>query len=145
MNEVVDLAEPEKSTPESRRQERCEAENAKFDEDYYAMDYINDQEIKHVMQYKTIWYKELRRIQKIAKEERRGGKVANNEVMRTFLIRYSLAGSIIQEIGDATDDLNFKSLSITDPNESLIKFTSKEEAMMRELPKKECKPTVLAA
>ena len=73
MNEINDISDPEKSTLESRRQERCESEDSKFDEDYYAMDFINDEEIQHVIQFKTMWYKELRRVQKDAKEKQTKG------------------------------------------------------------------------
>lgn len=73
MNEVNDITEPEKSTPESRRQIRLETETAHFDEDHYAMDFINDEEVQRVMQFKTLWYKELRRIQKNAKKQENRG------------------------------------------------------------------------
>ncbi|KAI9490919.1 SHQ1 protein-domain-containing protein [Zychaea mexicana] len=121
MNEINDISDPEKSTVESRRRERCEAEDAKFDEDYYAMDFINDEEIQRVMQFKTVWHKELRRIQKIAKEQQ-------------------TKAPLIQEMqapGSVDGLLDLQSLSITDSAESLIKFTEKEQAMMRDLPKKE--------
>ncbi|KAI8063711.1 SHQ1 protein-domain-containing protein [Gilbertella persicaria] len=86
LNEINEIHEPEKSTAESRRKERIEIENACFNEDHYCMDYVNDEEIKELIKYKTIYSKELKRIQK---------------------------------------------------NKSLLKFTSKEESMMRDLPNKE--------
>ncbi|KAG2223282.1 hypothetical protein INT45_007008 [Circinella minor] len=121
MNEINDISDPEKSTPESRRQERGESEDAKFDEDYYAMDFINDEEIQHLIRYKTMWYKELRRVQKDAKEQQ-------------------AKAPLIQEVeapGSVDGLLDMKSLSITDSTESLIKFTEKEQSIMRDLPKKE--------
>ncbi|KAI8143646.1 box H/ACA snoRNP assembly protein Shq1 [Fennellomyces sp. T-0311] len=121
MNEINDIPDPEKSTPESRRRDRNEAEDAKFDEDYYAMDYINDEEIQAVIQFKTIWHKELRRMQKNVKEQQS-------------------KAPLIQEVGEPQGVeglLDMKSLKITDSAESLIKFTEKEQAMMRDLPKKE--------
>lgn len=45
---------------------------------------------------------------------------------------------MIQEVGTPMDGLDMSSLSITDPKESLIKFSTKDDAMMRNLPKKEC-------
>lgn len=48
------------------------------------------------------------------------------------------AGPLIQEVGTPMDGLDMSSLSITDPKESLAKFTAKDDAMMRNLPKKEC-------
>lgn len=34
-NEIIDITDPERSTPESRRQDRINAENSKFDSDHY--------------------------------------------------------------------------------------------------------------
>lgn len=34
-NEIIDITDPERSTPESRRQDRINAENSKFDPDHY--------------------------------------------------------------------------------------------------------------
>jgi protein SHQ1 len=67
MNEINEINEPEKSTAESRRQMRIESENNHFDEDHYCMDFINDDEIKDLIKYKTVYSKELKRVQKNAK------------------------------------------------------------------------------
>ncbi|KAI9354981.1 SHQ1 protein-domain-containing protein [Pilaira anomala] len=67
MNEINEISEPEKSTPESRRAERIESENNHFDEDHYCMDYINNDEINDLIKYKTVFSKELKRLQKNAK------------------------------------------------------------------------------
>ena len=83
MNEINDIPDPEKSTAESRRRDRIEGEDAKFDEDYYAMDFVNDEEIQGVIQFKTVWHKELRRIQKNAKEQQTKGKA---KIMTIMLI-----------------------------------------------------------
>lgn len=69
MNEINDISQPEKSTVASRREERIAAENAHFDEDHYCMDYVNNEEIKELCKYKTIYAKELKRIQKQTKTE----------------------------------------------------------------------------
>lgn len=64
-NEINELQSPETSmTIESRRQERVQRENDKFDEDYYCSDYAMDEEIQNVIKYKTVYSKELKRIQK---------------------------------------------------------------------------------
>ncbi|KAI9323621.1 SHQ1 protein-domain-containing protein [Dichotomocladium elegans] len=115
-NEINDLSDPEKSSAESRRRERIEAEDEKFDEDHYAMDYITQKELEHLLKFKTLWSKELRRIQKNAKE-------ASNP--------------LIQEVSTSADNLDLSSLSIIDHKESLIKFSEKEQTMMRQLPNKE--------
>ncbi|KAL0074002.1 SHQ1 protein-domain-containing protein [Phycomyces blakesleeanus] len=128
MNEIIDIREPEKSTIESRRQDRLEQEELKFDEDYYAMDFVNDEEIQNAIKYKTIWSKELKRIQKQAKEEEQQKK--QNE-------KKSLIQEITPDLTQSNVDIDMNGLSIGDQNESLIKFTPKEEALMRSLPNKE--------
>ncbi|KAI8393944.1 SHQ1 protein-domain-containing protein [Radiomyces spectabilis] len=124
-NEINDIPAPEKSTTESRRQIRVEQEDLKFDEDYYAMDYVNDEEIQHLIKYKTIWSKELRRIQKNAKSE--DASAPKN--------------ALIQEVQsvqtNGTTDLDLASLSITDTAGSLVKLDAKDEKLMRNLPNKE--------
>ncbi|OAD05703.1 hypothetical protein MUCCIDRAFT_137199 [Mucor lusitanicus CBS 277.49] len=85
MNEINEVNEPEKSTVESRREQRIASENTHFDEDHYCMDYVNDEEIKELCKYKTVYAKELKR----------------------------------------------------DTKDTLLKFSSKEEAVMRDLPNKE--------
>lgn len=122
MNEINEINEPEKSTPESRRAERIESENNHFDEDHYCMDYINNDEINDLIKYKTVFSKELKRLQKNAKS----AEVKANK-------------PLIQEITpmDASGDLDMDGLSIEDANETLLKFSSKEDAVMRDLPNKE--------
>lgn len=67
MNEINEISQPEQSTVTSRREERIASENLHFDEDHYCMDYVNNEEIKEYCKYKTIYSKELKRIQKLAK------------------------------------------------------------------------------
>jgi protein SHQ1 len=78
MNEINEINEPEKSTTESRRQMRIESENSHFDEDHYCMDFVNDEEIKELIKYKTIYSKELKRVQKNTKSAE--AKQANSKV-----------------------------------------------------------------
>ncbi|KAG0174705.1 Hsp90 cochaperone shq1 [Apophysomyces sp. BC1034] len=122
MNEIMDINDPEKSTVESRQRDRIEKENLKFDEDYYAMNFAHDDEVQHLMKYKPIWSKELRRIQKLA--------ATNKE-------KVGQKAPLIEEVGEKNVDINMDSLSITDNEESLVKFSSKDESMMRDLPHKE--------
>ncbi|KAI7876155.1 SHQ1 protein-domain-containing protein [Mucor mucedo] len=119
MNEINEIVDPEKSTAESRRAERIESENNHFDEDHYCMDFINDEEIKELMKYKTVFSKELKRVQKNAKN-----------------VETKAAKPLIQEV-DASGDIDMDGLSIEDANETLLKFSSKEEATMKDLPNKE--------
>ncbi|ORZ09506.1 box H/ACA snoRNP assembly protein Shq1 [Absidia repens] len=121
-NEINSVWGPEKSNSESRRVDRLEQENNKFDEDHYAMDYINQEEIQHLLQYKTIWAKELKRLQKLAKETAVEKK-----------------GPLIQEVDSKStvNDIDMGSLSIVDNQESLVKLTEKDQKLMRDLPNKE--------
>ncbi|KAI8337346.1 SHQ1 protein-domain-containing protein [Choanephora cucurbitarum] len=105
MNEINELSEPERMSSEERREARVAAENERFNEDHYCMDCLND-EIQQLIKYKTIYAKELKRVQKQKTTEQK---------------------PLIQEISD-----------VADPQQtSLLAFTSKEEAMMRDLPRKE--------
>ncbi|KAI8979860.1 SHQ1 protein-domain-containing protein [Mycotypha africana] len=85
MNEINEITDVEKSTTESRRQERLQKENSYFDEDHYCMDFANSNEIEELLKYKT---------------------------------------------STAVAPLNVTN------KDSLLKFTSQEEAMMRDLPNK---------
>jgi protein SHQ1 len=107
MNEINELADPEKSSVDSRRTERVESENNHFDEE--------------LIKYKTIYSKELKRVQKNAK-----------------VVAETNKKPLIQEVvDDASGDLDMDGLTIDDTKETLLKFTSKEEAVMRDLPNKE--------
>lgn len=123
MNEINEIVDPEKSSAESRRAERIESENNHFDEDHYCMDFINDEEIKELMKYKTLFSKELKRVQKNAK---------NAELKQA-------SKPLIQEVipVDASGDLDMDRLSIEDSGETMLKFSSKEEETMKDLPNKE--------
>ncbi|CAO3657346.1 unnamed protein product [Mucor hiemalis] len=117
MNEINEVSAPEKLNLDERRKERIEAENNQFNEDHYCMDFANDDEIKELIKYKTIYAKELKRIQKNA-------KLASEKK------------PLIQEVS-TLGDLDMDGLSINDTKESLLKFSSKEENIMRDLPNKE--------
>ncbi|KAL7327283.1 hypothetical protein PS15p_209499 [Mucor circinelloides] len=123
MNEINEINEPEKSTVESRREQRIASENTHFDEDHYCMDFVNDEEINELCKFKTMFAKELKRVQKNQKNEE--AKQAKKP--------------LIQEVdpNDASGDLDMDNLSIEDTKDTLLKFSSKEEAMMRDLPNKE--------
>ncbi|RIA98554.1 SHQ1 protein [Glomus cerebriforme] len=56
-NEILDITDPEKSTPESRRQDRINVENSKFDPDHYIADFMSAEEIRHLIKSKTVWWK----------------------------------------------------------------------------------------
>lgn len=53
--EVLDITSLDHSTTESRRAERMERENEKFDEDYYMYQFVNDDEIREVLAYTAPW------------------------------------------------------------------------------------------
>ncbi|RGB43927.1 SHQ1 domain-containing protein [Rhizophagus diaphanus] len=56
-NEIIDITDPERSTPESRRQDRINTENSKFDPDHYIADFMCAQDIKHLIKSKNVWWK----------------------------------------------------------------------------------------
>ncbi|RKP06041.1 SHQ1 protein-domain-containing protein [Thamnocephalis sphaerospora] len=66
-NEVNDINDPEHSTPATRRADRIRNEDVKFDEDYYIADFMQEEDVQHLMRYRTVWWDELRRQQKEAR------------------------------------------------------------------------------
>ncbi|KAF9951345.1 hypothetical protein BGZ65_006013 [Modicella reniformis] len=67
-NDVLDVYDPEHVTLETRRQNRIQRENDKFDDEYYMSDFMNENEIQHLLKFKTHWWHELRAIQKAEKD-----------------------------------------------------------------------------
>ncbi|KAJ2364847.1 hypothetical protein H4S01_003559 [Coemansia sp. RSA 2610] len=52
-NEINEVADPERMTAEERRRSRIACEDAKFDEDYYMDNYINDEDIRPLVQHQS--------------------------------------------------------------------------------------------
>ncbi|KAI8576876.1 hypothetical protein K450DRAFT_254716 [Umbelopsis ramanniana AG] len=123
-NEINCVQSPEKSTAESRREDRVNEENAKFDEDYYVNDFVNTEEIDDIIKYKSIWWKELKRIQKKAAAEEKQSKV-------------QLIQEVVPESNSDIADLTMGNLEINDYSQSLIEFTEKENSIMRTMPNRE--------
>ncbi|KAJ2962300.1 hypothetical protein NQZ79_g2549 [Umbelopsis isabellina] len=123
-NEINSTQSPEKSTAESRREDRVSEENAKFDEDHYVNDFVNTEEVDDLIKYKTIWWKELKRLQKAAAAEDKKGKAP-------------LIQEIVPEQKSEVGDLTMGNLEINDYSQSLIEFNDKEQSIMRNLPNKE--------
>ncbi|KAF9172069.1 hypothetical protein BGX21_008302 [Mortierella sp. AD011] len=67
-NDVLDVFDPEHATMEMRRENRIQRENDKFDDEYYMSEFMNEEEIQHLLKYKTQWWNELRNIQKAGKD-----------------------------------------------------------------------------
>ncbi|KAF9116386.1 hypothetical protein BGX27_003069 [Mortierella sp. AM989] len=67
-NDVLDVYDPEQATLETRRENRIKRENDKFDDEYYMSEFMNEEEIQHLLKYKTQWWNELRAIQKAEKD-----------------------------------------------------------------------------
>ncbi|KAG9293678.1 hypothetical protein G9A89_019015 [Geosiphon pyriformis] len=120
-NEINDIPDPEISTFESRRQIRLAAENPKFDDEYYMGDFVYDEEVKEIIKHKTVWWKELRQIQNLAKAE-----YSHKEALR--LPDDEEKDSIVTVM---------KKLEIGDVDGSNLKFTKQEQDIMRNLPNKE--------
>ncbi|RKO90537.1 SHQ1 protein-domain-containing protein [Blyttiomyces helicus] len=62
--DVLDITDVDTSTPETRRQDRIEREEMKFDEDYYMGDFMNDEEIMRLRKFKPATWTALKKIQK---------------------------------------------------------------------------------
>ncbi|KAL1915970.1 uncharacterized protein VTP21DRAFT_6358 [Calcarisporiella thermophila] len=122
LNEINEILEPETSSPDSRRADRLAAEDAKFDEEYYMSDFVNDEEIQSVLKYKTKWWRELRRIQK---ESKRVGEKDSSED----------AKENPQEKDTSSIIADMSELSIG--SHDALAFTEKERTMMLNLPNKE--------
>ncbi|KAF9189489.1 hypothetical protein BGZ51_009525 [Haplosporangium sp. Z 767] len=67
-NDVLDVYDPEHATLETRRENRIQRENDKFDDEYYMSDFMNEEESQHLLKFKTQWWNELRAIQKSEKD-----------------------------------------------------------------------------
>ncbi|KAJ2157332.1 hypothetical protein GGF46_004586 [Coemansia sp. RSA 552] len=52
-NEINEVPDPEHMSAEARRQNRISCEDAKFDEDYYMENYMNDEDIEPLVQHKS--------------------------------------------------------------------------------------------
>ncbi|KAG0098921.1 Hsp90 cochaperone shq1 [Podila epicladia] len=73
-NDVLDVYDPEHATLEVRRENRIQRENDKFDDEYYMSDFMIEEEIQHILKYKTPWWNELRAVQKSEKDSKQSGK-----------------------------------------------------------------------
>ncbi|CAG8586768.1 14654_t:CDS:10, partial [Cetraspora pellucida] len=122
-NEIIDITGVEFSTFESRRQDRINAENVKFDPDHYIADFMGAQEIKHLIKYKTNWAKLLKRIQQINKNNASAEDDKSSCDTPIFITQPKPASF-------TTNDEN---------NKDSVKFTEKETLMMMNLPNKTCK------
>ncbi|KAJ3287755.1 Hsp90 cochaperone shq1 [Rhizoclosmatium sp. JEL0117] len=61
--DIIDIAAIDQSTPVSRRAERIQKEDEKFDEDYYMSDFMNDEDIKRILKFKPEFWASLKKIQ----------------------------------------------------------------------------------
>ncbi|XP_072928491.1 protein SHQ1 homolog isoform X1 [Hemitrygon akajei] len=67
LSDVIDLKEPDSTTPVERRQRRLAAEEAKFDSDHYLADLFEDDAIQHLLKYEP-WWQNIQRAKENAKE-----------------------------------------------------------------------------
>ncbi|BFZ61876.1 hypothetical protein YB2330_002954 [Saitoella coloradoensis] len=68
-NDINEIMEPEKSTAESRKNERLMKEEVKFDEAYYQTDFVHTEEIDECIKWKSPAWTALRELQKAEKAE----------------------------------------------------------------------------
>ncbi|KAJ8323251.1 hypothetical protein QVD99_000440 [Batrachochytrium dendrobatidis] len=74
-NEILDVVDLDHSTPESRRKNRIDSENAKFDEDYYISEFLSRDEFVHLIKYRPASWKVLKEIQQSGDKESSGTSV----------------------------------------------------------------------
>lgn len=55
LSDVIDLKEPDSTTPVERRLKRLAAEEAKFDSDHYLADLFEDDAIRHLLKHQPWW------------------------------------------------------------------------------------------
>ncbi|XP_062923973.1 protein SHQ1 homolog [Mobula hypostoma] len=67
LSDVIDLKEPDSTTPVERRQRRLAAEEAKFDSDHYLADLFEDDAIQHLLKYEP-WWQNIQRVKENTKE-----------------------------------------------------------------------------
>ncbi|KAI9102735.1 SHQ1 protein-domain-containing protein [Phlyctochytrium arcticum] len=79
MQEISDISNLETSTPASRRDERLERENAKFDDEYYIADFLNQDVIEPILKFKPKSWKLLKKVQ-TSRESGSEGTPASVEV-----------------------------------------------------------------
>ncbi|KAJ2452212.1 hypothetical protein EV183_003070 [Coemansia sp. RSA 2336] len=112
-NEINEVENPEKDTAEKRRQTRIACEDAKFDEDYYMENYINDEFIQTLIQQKSRFYIALQQQQAHAQ---------NTEVDQ-------LAAQVDQTLSTSDSELSTEL-------KCAVEFTDDEKKVMLDLPRK---------
>lgn len=115
-NEANSHLDPEKSTRQSRRTDRIHAEDQKFDPNYYMSDFINDEDIKDCLSYKTKYWLQLRAMEKERKEN---------------------ATKSSTQTSDLSTDM--AKLNINTGVE--VELSPEEQRALMNLPRRECKPT----
>ncbi|XP_070559764.1 protein SHQ1 homolog isoform X2 [Ptychodera flava] len=55
---VVDVPDPDLTSPSERRKLRIEAENGKFDDDHYLADLYQDEMVQQILAYQPSWFEE---------------------------------------------------------------------------------------
>ncbi|KND04881.1 Hsp90 cochaperone SHQ1 [Spizellomyces punctatus DAOM BR117] len=62
--EILDITHIDTSTPSTRKEARIAREDAKFDDEYFMADFVNDEEIQRLIKFRPDFWKALKRIQK---------------------------------------------------------------------------------
>uniref|UniRef100_A0A8C6DX31 Protein SHQ1 homolog n=1 Tax=Moschus moschiferus TaxID=68415 RepID=A0A8C6DX31_MOSMO len=55
LSDVIDIKDPDFTSAAERRQKRLDAELAKFDPDHYLADFMEDESVKHILEYNPWW------------------------------------------------------------------------------------------
>ncbi|KAJ1962607.1 hypothetical protein GGI12_002558 [Dipsacomyces acuminosporus] len=123
-NEINEVPDPEHMSVHGRSENRIEREDAKFDEDYYMDNYVNDEDIVPLIQHKSRFYSILRRQQKQA---RKNESTADTTAATSDTQVDKLAQSVKDNLH--TDETKSQ-------EESWAEFTEEEKKAMLDLPRK---------
>ncbi|XP_072016545.1 protein SHQ1 homolog [Amphiura filiformis] len=80
---IVDIPKPDCMTLSARREERQQAEQLKFDEDHYIADFLEDDCIQSVLEYKPPWDVDYRKLMKGQSDE---GKLLGPEISDSLVV-----------------------------------------------------------
>ncbi|KAI8055450.1 SHQ1 protein-domain-containing protein [Syncephalis plumigaleata] len=138
-NEVNEIEHPEQSTIESRREERINKENDKFDDDYYIADFMQKQlmqeegddgegEIHRLIKYRTRWWDELRKRQKAAKKQEESNGALSDRIEQLSLNNESTTTT--------TTTTNTEVANVKHNTLEEMELTAEEEKWILELPSK---------
>ncbi|KAJ3411944.1 Hsp90 cochaperone shq1 [Chytridiales sp. JEL 0842] len=159
--DVCEISDLDTSTKQSRRQQRIQKEDEKFDEEYYLSDIANPEEIQRLLRFKPESWSALKRIQASKTDSKANGDIIENmiapttdsSVPQTLNMISSSFSNILDAANMDTEDTSKSSEpSITAPvpmenivqntttsvlKDKWLMFSEKEQEQLINLPKKQ--------